>query len=337
MKNKKTPGITNGNESGVALIVALSVLLLIAAIASSIVAISKISARKSKQNVDRTYSAYLAEGALNRLTWLIISDKILKQKKSYFTDPSSDFIYNEYSAIGKTFKLDYYDSDVEYSIFDMSSGFNISKRNPAGALQDLLNYYSNNGHLVDEIKHFLEKLSDYTERGKNARLNGLNKQGYALLGMAPLPRDDKMQFREEILWIPGADIFFKPDSMDIFSVFDVISPKGLSFKSSSVNFFSANKLLVMIKSGFNSDQVKNIIKRREEWFKSDESSLYRFYSHEILSKLRQNFTFKDSGYYTLIIKASQDKGLSSQYLIESLKIDASIPEKGITYYQYQLY
>ena len=96
--------MTNRNESGVALIVALSVLLLIAAIASNIVALSKISARKSKQSADRSCSAYLAEGASNRLIWLIISDKITKQKKSYPAGShSNDFYYNQYSAIGKTF------------------------------------------------------------------------------------------------------------------------------------------------------------------------------------------------------------------------------------------
>jgi hypothetical protein len=332
------------NQKGIALIIVLSFVLLLGIITSTIVNISQLSARKMAISSEREYSAYVAEGAIARLQWFIMLNKTRMQGQNknqdnfdYNNSGNENLMLNKFSPTGIFHDMKYYDDKVKYSILDMSSGFNISGFNPAGRLKKLLQSNVFTGEEKNAFQIFLNRLTDYVDRNTEANANGMESEDYSNLGLAPLPRNAQMQYRDEVAWIPGTGSLFHPDKFGMLSTFNIIPPRGVYLQSRSISFFSANKFTLMGKGNFTSGEADYIIRSRDAWIKSGSGSLLNFINPEILKKIKANFSLRDTGYYTLIIQASPGKGFGMRMLIVSLKINSSMMNKGNQYFQYSLY
>lgn len=331
--------MTKGNgQKGIALIVVLSFLLLMALIVSTIVTISQYSYRKIVVNSDRITSGYIAEGAASRLQWLMMDDKkthtnsnALKRFDSIMNDSSG---VSKYMANGCPVAIPYYDAKVTARIYDMSSGLNISGGQGANLLKQLQQVYVDTPDLYNQFKTFIDYFTDYTNRGTGHSINGLSKGDYNNLGLAPLPRKGQMQYRDEILWIPTAGNFFTADSMGQLSIFDIITP---DFYANQVNFFSASKLLIRALCNYSDQDAQNIIDGRNYWFQNPNLSLYDFINQKYMQVLTQKFSFQDSGSYTIILNASAGDGAYERELIVSLKIGTAMQGEYNQYYEYILY
>ncbi len=328
-------------EKGAALIVVLSFLVLVGMIGSTIVTISQKSSRKIKVETDRSVSSYLAEGAISRLQWLMMDDlqkNTNRNTANRFDKSSSDSSTSKYIATGKPISINYYDAKITARIFDMASGFNISGSNGAQSLQTLIQAYSMYPTIVTSLKMFMDRFSDYTNSGLGGRsANGMNKSDYTSAGLYPLPRSDRLQYRDEVLWIPSAGDIFAPNQFGRLSELDIIPPSGMYFYVNKINFFSADKAMIMAQCGFTESDANTIIQGRDTWLKSDSSlSIYNFIDTNYMMKLTQQFSFQDSGYYTLVISASQGAGFYERMITVSSKI-GTISGNGIQYYEYLLY
>ncbi|MCP4179330.1 MAG: general secretion pathway protein GspK [bacterium] len=335
---------TINNQTGIALIIVLSFVLLLGIITSTIVTISQLSARKMAINSEREYSAYIAEGAAARLQWLIMLNKKLQGQNKNGSGLNKNNNRNnvnpapsKFSATGKFHDIKYYNDNVKYAILDMASGFNISGFNPAGRLKKLLKSNAFTGEEKKAFQIFLNRLTDYVDRNSGANTNGMENVDYANLGLAPLPRNGQIQYRDEVAWIPGVGKLFHPDKFGMFSAFDIIPPKGIYWRSKSVSFFSANKFTLIGKGNFTSEEADYIIRSRNAWLKSGSESLLSFISPEMIKRIKKNFSLRDSDYFTLIIQASPGKGFGIRTLIVSLKIGNSMMNTGNQYFQYSLY
>jgi len=328
---------TYQNESGAALIVVLSFLVLVGMIISSAVMISQINARSFKIVSDRSYAGYLAEGAAARLQWLVMNDRNTNKNSSSLSNLDNTNEEIRYSADGRIINMDYDDSKISGQIFDMHSGIDISGSNPTKKLKELQVLYQDDPDKNQEYKTFLDILSDYVDRNSLTHLNGMEKDDYLALDLPPLPRNSKLEYREEILLLPESQNFFLPDKNGRLSEFNIIPPKGMpAFKKGKDNFFSVDKTILMSKLRIDSEEADDMINSRNKWSKSSEA-ITDFIDPEMMSKLKSSFSFKDSGYYTLIIKASPGDGMASRTLLVSLKIDNKINTSGNQYYQYVIY
>ena len=183
-------------QKGVALIVVLSFLLLMAMIVSTVVVISQFSSRKVKIEADRITSGYIAEGAASRLQWLMMDDKkahpnsnALKRFDSVMNDNSGT---SQYMANGSPIAVPYYDAKVTARIYDMNSGLNISGGQGVNSLKQLLQVYTNTPGLYNMFKTFIDRFSDYVGTGIGRSVNGMTRADYNNLGLAPLPRNGQM-------------------------------------------------------------------------------------------------------------------------------------------------
>ena len=324
-------------DKGAALIIVLCFLVLTALITSSVVVISQISSKGLRVNTDRAYAAYLAEGAAARLQWLLMADlrKFTDRSANNFSTVSDDEQVR-YVADGKSRKIDYYDSSVNVEIFDMSSGFDISGTNPSKNLKSLQSMFYNDPEKREEFDIFLSNLTDYVDKDSFLSVNGREENGYLNMDLPHLPRNDKMEYREEILLIPNAQLFFSPDKYGRLSIFNIIPPKGLPKYKSKSNFFAADKEMIMAKCHVDEEEAGNIVNNRNNWLNSS-NAFVDFFDPSTIGKLKSAFSFKDSQYYTLIVNASPGKGMAARTIIMSLKINSSMRNPGNQYYQYVLY
>jgi hypothetical protein len=318
----------------------LSFLVLLSLIVSTIVVLSQTSSRRIIIESDRIISGYLAEGAVSRLQWLLMDDirahpnsnAVKRFDSASIMDDSTGT--RKYMANGSPVSLPYYDAQVTVRIYDMCSGLNISGGQGANSLKQLQQVYVNTPDLYNEFKIFIDRFTDYVGTGFGKSVHGMTRADYNNLGLAPLPRNGQMKYRDEILWIPGAGDFFEPDESGRLSIFDVISN---DFYSSQVNFFSASKLMIMALCNYTDQDAQYIIDGRNRWFQSPNLSLYDFIYQKYMSVLRQKFSFQDSGSYTFIINASAGDGSYQRELIVSLKVGTSMQGEYNQYYEYILY
>lgn len=330
--------IDDKTQKGAALIVVLSFMILMSLIVSTIVIISQLSSRKIKIEGDRITSGYIAEGAASRLQWLMMDDKkahpnsnALKRFDSVMNDNSG---VSKYMANGSPTAVPYYDAKVTARIYDMASGLNISGGQGANSLKQLLQVYAATPDLYNEFKIFIDRFTDYVGTGFGHSIKGMTKADYNNMGLAPLPRNGQMQYRDEVLWIPGSEIFFSPDENGQLSIFDIIAP---DFYANQVNFFSASKLLIMALCSYSDQDAQYIVDGRSKWFQNSNMSLYDFIDQKYMSILRQKFSFQDSGNYTIILNASAGDGSYEREMIISLKIGTVMQGDYNQYYEYIIY
>ncbi|HBM15326.1 MAG TPA: hypothetical protein DD381_03130 [Lentisphaeria bacterium] len=327
-------------QRGAALIVVLSFLVLLSLIVSTIVVLSKSASTKIIIEGDRITSGYLAEGAAARLQWLLMDDikahpnsNALKRFDSIMNDNNTSGS-RKYMANGAPVSIPYYDASITVRIYDMCSGLNIGGGQGVNSLKQLQQVYVNTPDLYYEFKVFINRFTDYIGTGFGQTVNGLGKAGYNNLGLAPLPRNGQIQYRDEILWIPGSQLFFYPDDNGRLSIFDVIAN---DFYANQVNFFSASKLIIMALCNYSDQDAQYIIEGRDRWFGNSNLSLYDFIDQKYMSVLRQKFSFQDSGNYTFVINAAASDGSYERELIISLKVATSMQGEYNQYYEYILY
>ncbi len=338
---KKQIKTVNNNESGIALIIVLSFLMLVALITATVVMVSQISNIGMAVNVGRGYSAYTAEGATARLQWLIMGQQSINPNGIANGPIQFNSIgqqnNNPYQPDGKPITIQYYNDTVTVEIYDMASGYNISGFSPSQSLSPINSTFFLNGNLGQQFNIVLTRMDDYVRENLGASPNGISRQQYTQLGLSPLPRSDKMQFRDEVLWIPGAIQFFEPDQNGRLSIFNIIPPNGMYFYSNQISFYSATKEEIMAQCKYSEEQAANIIAMRNQWMSSNQGSLYDFIPPDIMGTLKNNFSFNGSGYYTLIVKAKENGSLVERMLIISVQIQSNFFGNAIQYYEYQLY
>lgn len=324
-------------RKGSALIIALCLLILVSLLTASIVTLSQISNQTSKISYDRVSAAYRAEGAAARVVWLLLNDKRNFPNRALGAGQDYDSTTDErYLADGVKHSLKYYDGEVDISIYDMVCGINISGWSAERGLAELQNNFENEPDKYEEYKIFMNRVLDYVDTDDFIRPNGgFEKGDYEGIGLMPLPRNYQMQFREEILLIPDASQLFSPDKYGRLSEFQVIPPTtGLSNPSGKQNFFSVSRSRIISKCDLSEEEADSIIEARDLWAKK-ETSLSESVEPDIMDKLKRQFSFNESGYYTFIIEASSGENSSKRILVCSLRLGASIEGRECCYYEWQ--
>jgi type II secretory pathway component PulK len=324
------------DEKGAALITVLCFVVLIAMVTASAVTVSQICNYTSRTLTDRSISAYLAEGAAARVQWLIMADKKKFSSRLLGETEYARETQERFLADGTLHKIDYYGTEIDVTIYDMASGYDISDDNPAKQLETQKSTFTDDNELKDAFNTFIDCVKDYVDKDDFVQLKGMEKSAYTAKGLYPLPRNGRMQFREEIMLIPGFERFYQPDSYGRLSSFRVIPPLNMPKIGQNNDFFSASREQIMSRCGFSSEQADKVIEARNRW-KSDRIPLSQTLDLGLLSTLKGRFSFKESGFFTILVEASPGKNRARRILAASMQIGNQITPPGTRYYEWVSY
>lgn len=339
MTTKKT-----AHDGGSALIAVLCIMTLMSLLAASAVTMSQLSNHFSKVVSERGLSVYHAEGAAARMCWLVLADK----KANGANADMWNFDYSQvdgerYLPDGTTKKFVYYQADAEVKIEDMACGIDVSGKTPTKNLRrDQSTFEGEDMKTYDDYLAFIDAVADYVDSDDFVRSHGAEKSDYEELGMPNLPRNDQMQFREEMTFIPGASTFFTPDEYGRLSCFRLIpmkkmKSKGVVRKKDSFFGVDENQLLM---DGFPPDVAKQVIEARNRWYKEQgllSQVLMESVAPEFVSKLRGKYSFSASGFYNFVIKVTPERGKASRTLFFSLQLGYQPSDnKKLNYYDWMI-
>jgi hypothetical protein len=158
---------------------------------------------------------------------------------------------------------------------------------------------------------------------------------YQERGLAPLPRNAAMQFREEMLYIPGVSNFVKPDAMGRLNSIKLIPPDGMRLNTNVAPplFTASNELLTALGS-FEADESKQIMDGIDAWYKK-RTPISESIDELLLQRVRQAFNLRDTGYYTIFITPLLNN-FSSRTLVVSVRLN-NLPNDGLHYYEWTIY
>lgn len=329
------------SEQGSALVVVLGVLVLISVLTASLVVVSQSSSRSSRTAYDYSLSAYIAEGATARVQWLLMKDIAKTSNRALGVlniseEDDPDAI--RFMADGTEQEVDYYGSKVTVVLYDMNSGIDISgsSRTLTKNFDHLKKLYVDEPEMLDEFKKFEDKLLDYIDSDNLIRLNGAERVDYESDGRAPLPRNGRMQYRQEMAYIPGVADYFKIDDLGRFSDFRIITTSSALGKKSKPNFFATDIHTIVNMCQLTEAEETMVVDAKERW-KNGRTPLTETIEPLLYNRLKAKFTFTESGYYTLIVKGRKGEDGVTRTLATSLKVGKTMPSRGNKFYEWLLY
>lgn len=323
------------DESGSALIVVVSLIALASVLAASAIAQAHKTSLLSSVFLRKCFVGYAEEGASARIAWLIANDRrkfpqrVLGTSMLGINDGEPRYLADVIPRI-----INYYGFELSYKISDMASGIDISRPAAASNLRLFEGQYA--GSTLEDYRILINKFEDYIDNNYLIRLNSIEADGYNALNLFPLPRNSQLEFKEEILWIPGASDFFKPDENGRLSVLRVIAPKGLPGPSTSNNFFSADSQIIKSTLSLSDAELEQVMDAKKKWLE-DGTDLSTTLETGLLTRLRSKFSFNESGYYTIEINVAPQDARAGKKLIVSLRISNSFTNPGIRYYEWFSY
>lgn len=323
-------------ESGAALIAVLSILLVISLLVASSLTLSQITSYISAETTNRVTSVYSAEGAAARTLFLLMNDKKNNPSRELGQTKYEEEEGERFLADGTKHTMTFNDLEVEVSIYDMASGVDVSGQNPADKLKKTEDDFKDGEGSYEDYLEFLDCLADYIDTDPFVRMHGAEKNEYLEQLKPPLPRNRPLQFREEVLWIPKAIEFFKPDENGILTEIQIIPLKGMQKIIGKKSFFSVSKSEMIKECGFTPEEAQRVIDARKKWEK-EKALLSENLDEMLLSKLKEKYSFKESGFYTFIVRVKPSFGQSERMLTFSLKVDSKISGNMLNYYDWKIF
>jgi len=323
------------NERGAALIAVIGLLALAALLAASMVTLSQTSAASSATNCELGYGGYAAESALARIQWLLLYDKQRYPERSLDFKPETAGVQKQEQRLradGRSQQLTVGDCTVEFVILDAAGGFDVIAVNPAVSFV----FYEKDSASREGFQALADQIQDYLDDDDFPRLHGSESADYLKRGMPGLPRNNACAYREEILWVPDAPKYFKPNKDGRMDIFRIIPPAGLPRMPPMQNFFSMPKELLKVIGFFSEEQLEKIIAARELWFKEG-TPIANSLPADILGILRSRFAFRESSFYTIIVSARPANGGAQRTLVASFRLTNQLPPQGFQYYEWIRY
>ncbi len=310
------------SEDGVALVAVLAMLATVSLLVMSMVVYSQLAAYGISNDADMLRSRYTAEGALNRVMFLLAADNQL-----YDTDDLSNFDYSEYDEEryipdGRLRELDYYGTMVKYRIENGSGGINISANNIAQALNDLTRIrQSNEEDLSEAATVFRTRFYDYIDGNDMPGEDGMETEEYEEIAEnCQLPRNNVLQYREELWFIPDGVRFFPPDRNGRMRL---INPLGMnSSRRHRPDLFQANYALLTNYANLSHEDAMETLKIIKK-YKQEPTVLAEEFDPLLLQTLKNYFSINNSGCYRVTIENASGKSAGS------VKLDAVFDDPGI--------
>lgn len=337
-------------EEGSVLIPVLAVIVSCSLIVSALMALSQLGTAGMAAHTRLQKSAYLCEGALNRVQWLIAAERATHPGTSLLYFDYADFEYERFPADGSEHVMDYHGIPVNFVITDAAAGLDFSRLYRRNTVRRLTADPSADSEYLDQVEQFSDLLSDYVDSDDTIAEDGMESADYEDSGRRPLPRNAELQYREELFWIPGFTDLFPPDRGGRLSSVRVIPPNSMistgSSRQSGGGTSSSNSLFTQNPNLFGAGDfyLRYVCKLEEDELAQVREAILLYQTERIplqdsiegtlFTKLMNNLSWSQSQTVTVVIDpAAAGSGPSKRLAATWIASDSAAgPTDGVVRY-----
>lgn len=296
------------SERGIALVTTLGVLAVVSLLAASAVVLSQYAEKDSYTFSSLTRSSYIAEGAANRLYWLILNDrKKYPQRNIDISDDALQEDEERYLADGTPHLFeDYYGEKVKYEIRDAVGGMDVSGSMPQRDLIAFMGDLEKDSAERERLEMIGNRLQDYVDSDDLVKLHGMEQSEYLQANLINLPRNRPFQYREEMLLIPEIQQLCQPDNSGRLTSIRLIAPQGLQPIGGRPNLYSSSISQIASRCRLTDMETAELEQAFTEWNKN-KTPLKKTLPSGFLKRLEMYYGTSESGFYTVLIDTSSEQ------------------------------
>lgn len=296
------------SERGIALVTTLGILAVVSLLAASAVVLSQYAEKDSYTFSSLTRSSYIAEGAANRLYWLILNDrKKYPQRNIDISDDALQEDEERYLADGTPHLFeDYYGEKVKYEIRDAVGGMDVSGSMPQRDLIAFMGDLEKDSAERERLEVIGNRLQDYVDSDDLVKLHGMEQSEYLQANLINLPRNRPFQYREEMLLIPEIQQLCQPDNSGRLTSIRLIAPQGLQPIGGRPNLYSSSISQIASRCRLTDMETAELEQAFTEWNKN-KTPLKKTLPSGFLKRLEMYYGTSESGFYTVLIDTSSEQ------------------------------
>ncbi|MBR2642077.1 MAG: hypothetical protein IKD46_03020 [Lentisphaeria bacterium] len=280
-------------ERGAALVAALCLIVTAGVLVGSLVSFSRISAINTAGMTDWMRSSYVAEGAAARIRFLIEADRFQFAVRRPNAVDFEEFEHDRYLADGSEHVLDYYGHEIKFTISDGLSGLPFQS---GRAVNTLSRNRADETLVTDAVELYGDRINDYIDSDDTAREDSFETEEYEAMGIKNMPRNAGLQYREELLWIPGISGIFPVDADGRFSLIRHFRLPT----SGQWSIYTVPYSILRTQGGMTAEQAAKVLRAVREWQLNHSTPLEEALDETVLP-LARRFSWQESGYYTVRI------------------------------------
>ena len=318
-------GCRKRRERGVALVTVMALIASIGVLVASAVAISQYSAAETDTFASLQRSALEAESAANRTLCLLLADRAKNADRRLGAE--TDGTAERFLADGTEHTVTAGERTVSVRIFDAVAGLDLAGRNPARQL-------TNPKLAKDEPREeLIARLEDYADSDDLAKPGGMESQHYRSAGVPVLPRNRPLQFREELLWLPGAGKLYLPSENGVLDAIRLIPPEKLRALTGRPNLYATPAAVIAERCTLTAEESEQLRNALELWRKK-RLPLAESLPPSLAGKLEMNFSTRESGAYTIQADASSPENPGVRLSVTVRPVTGS---RSFEYYEFFSY
>ncbi|MST97538.1 general secretion pathway protein GspK [Victivallaceae bacterium BBE-744-WT-12] len=322
---KPMAGGRKRRERGVALVTVMALIASVGVLVASAVAISQYSAAETDTFASLQRSALEAESAANRTLCLLLADRAKNADRRLGAE--TDGTAERFLADGTEHTVTAGERTVSVRIFDAVAGLDLAGRNPARQL-------TNPKLAKDEPREeLIARLEDYADSDDLAKPGGMESQHYRSAGVPVLPRNRPLQFREELLWLPGAGKLYLPSENGVLDAIRLIPPEKLRALTGRPNLYATPAAVIAERCALTAEESEQLRNALDLWRKK-RLPLAESLPPGLAGKLEMNFSTRESGAYTIQADASSPENPGVRLRVTVRPVTGS---RSFEYYEFFSY
>lgn len=286
-------------ERGMALVLVLGVLAATLLMVAHLMLVSEIIAKEALVAVRRSELRYQAESAADHGFWMHLTDRRLFSNRKLGDSIDARLSVTDFEP----WMMDrrphpVFEDSCEVYLLTVDRGFRVDRPE---ALKDTVD--PEDTERVEVINRFLDVLGDYVDKDDFRKLYGLERDDYEAAGLPMLPRNNAMQFREEIYWLENW-------TEVITDGVTIIPPRGKSFLATATkpSFFSSSDGYIQSLLSLHDSELDEIRAAREQWAEHG-TPLNESLSPDLFLQIQSNFSFVEPNVALITVSA---QGLSGE-------------------------
>ncbi|QSH40066.1 hypothetical protein P0136_01635 [Lentisphaerota bacterium ZTH] len=291
-------------ESGIALIAVLCMILTASLLVASAVTLSQYSALETVTFCSYGSSFYTAESAANRARWMIMIDK--KRFTNRALGVADSAVNGRWMADSMPHRMLINGIPVEVSVEDAASGINLVGNKPSQEMRGFMQKYFMDSTGRDAFTAICDQLDLYCDPNSLVRSGGGIQQDYMQRGLFNMPRMAPMQFREEAYYIPGIARRYPPDSIGRLRIFNVLPFGFMRRIMSRPNLFSAPLSMIKDRCQLSTEETAQLANGLRLW-RINRIPLKNSIDGMLMGKLLGQFSDRESGFFSIIVKTASAK------------------------------
>lgn len=329
----------NNGEKGSALLAVLVLVFTGGLITALMMAIGNSGTFEVASHVEQQRSMITAEGVAQRVQWLISADRYLHGSETLGETDYEEYEYERFIADGTPHVLDYYGQAVKVVIEDARQGRRMDGNEYRRSLDSLKVGMADEEDYLELVDNLKDKITDYIDTNDDVSNEGMEESDYEAEEMKPLPRNGALQFREELLYIPGFRELFPVDKDGLLSSVRLIPPENTVTISGNPSLLTATRQEIMNYCNIDDEsELEAIMEAVKEW-KTEKIPLSDGSLDPLLLGRLNNLSRRESGIYTVRISADESYRRPFKRLIFSFQASpvAGPSDKIIQYLQWMFY